>query len=1245
MHGGMKVYVGAPTAARAYVEVDRARADDYYLAEGTGIARRFAATDGQVVELAPLSGDAYEMWVAGRDPDSGEPRGRLREDARAVRFAEVVVNGPKSWSLAAALHPDVAAAYEGAQDRAAAQIEAWVSQHATTRVGPRGAQVPVPLEVLEAATVAHYTSRAGDPHWHLHLQFNSRVYAAGKWRGLFTVDVRDSLGAINGIGHAAMATDPQLNAALAAHGYSKDPAGEIRQLAEFVGPFSARHQQIARNVDCYERDWTTAHPGEPAGPGLRRSWDARAWAEHRPDKIVPRPGADIRGRWQTMLHDCGYRDPDRPVTQAATPVGALDRDHLAARALSRLAAARSAWNPADVRGEVERLIAEAGVVTEPAVRIELAEDLSARALDRSVPLLERDGVPEHIRAWTSPAVLEVEADLTGRLAARATTDTRDVPDDWAALRVEQMTSLADEHVTPLGAEVTPPAPAGAPAPAGVGRLDAGQAAAATVLAGDRQLVVVEGAAGAGKTTTLAVTRDLLAEQGRRLVVVTPTLKAAKAANREVGAAAGSAAGLAYRHGWRWDGDGAWNRLSVGQVDPATGRVFAGPTGPARLRAGDLLVVDEAGMLDQDTARALLTVADECGARVALLGDRHQLPAVGRGGVLDLAIHEVDPTGHLTLDDVHRFIRPDETGQEVPDREYAELTLAMRAGTDPGAVFDALAARGQIRLHYGEEERQDAIAETTAENYEAGQRVAVVVDTREQATDFNEVIRGYLVYRGQVDDTPSATIRAGQQAGVGDLIATRRNDRTLGVANRDTWTITAVRPDGSLTVTPAGAGTGGQPGVTPAGAGVRVLPPDYVREHVELAYASTVHGVQGDTVTTAHLVIGERTGAASAYVGMTRGRQTNTAYLIAADLDHAREQWVAVFGRDRADHGPGHAGAAAARAAADFAPAPVPAGPQQLEAVLGQLSAAWTEQDRARDRLQGIERSLATTEKQAAWWEHCQDVLTPLEQRYETARTANETANQASAGCAGVLAEAAEGIAADLRHAWDAQLWDAEADARIVAAGPGRLGLHRARVRDASQRLDGWAAAWGPAFPGTYPTMDAILAHPAGYASGVPAVSQALYQHARHLAAAQHPEPASRLRHAQQARAGYDQAAHTYFGAQRDLREQSPLPMYDVGSATALPALRAQTRAARDRAEKADQHVQQLRNAPQISSQPEPTSVLTAAHDRWERERQIELTTARHGPRSAPPPPSHRPAPERDLPYNTPNVGRSPGIGR
>src|SRR3712207_5237508 len=142
----------------------------------------------------------------------------------------------------------------------------------------------------------------------------------------------------------------------------------------------------------------------------------------------------------------------------------------------------------------------------------------------------------------------------------------------------------------------------------------------------------------------------------RLVVVTPTLKAAKVAAAEVGAAAGSAAWLAFQHGWRWSGDGVWTRLTAGDADPRTGAVYTGPEPGAGLTPGDLLVVDEAGMLDQDTARALITVADEAGARVALLGDRHQLAAVGRGGVLDLAAGQVDPRAHLTLDAVHRFTR-------------------------------------------------------------------------------------------------------------------------------------------------------------------------------------------------------------------------------------------------------------------------------------------------------------------------------------------------------------------------------------------------------------------------------------------------------------------------------------------------------------------------------------------------------------------------------------------------------------
>jgi exodeoxyribonuclease V alpha subunit len=112
MHGGVKVYRGAPAAARNYLDADRSRADDYYLAEGTGVARRFTAgPDAPLVELRPLTGEGYEAWVGGLDPVTGQLRGRVRTDPRAVRFVEVTINGPKSWSLAAELHPDVASAY------------------------------------------------------------------------------------------------------------------------------------------------------------------------------------------------------------------------------------------------------------------------------------------------------------------------------------------------------------------------------------------------------------------------------------------------------------------------------------------------------------------------------------------------------------------------------------------------------------------------------------------------------------------------------------------------------------------------------------------------------------------------------------------------------------------------------------------------------------------------------------------------------------------------------------------------------------------------------------------------------------------------------------------------------------------------------------------------------------------------------------------------------------------------------
>lgn len=337
VHGGMKVYRGNAAAARSYVESDRSRADDYYLAEGSGLATRFVATPAGVRAEARMDGPAYEQWVAGYDVDTGAAKGRLRTDEQAVRFVEVTVNGPKTWSLAAALHPQIAAAYDAAQDRAAEQIIGWLAAHATTRVGPRGRQVQVPVEEVEAAVIPHHTSRAGDPHRHLHLQINARVHATKGWRGLDTVGVRDSLEAINGIGHAAVITDPVFRATLAVHGYTLDPdTGEVAELAGYAGAFSARARQIEHHIDRYEAAWRTDHPGQEPGPLLRRAWDRRAWADARPDKVVPSSGAELTQRWVRELTELGFTPPTTPAPLTTVRTGTLDRDALAATALTRL---------------------------------------------------------------------------------------------------------------------------------------------------------------------------------------------------------------------------------------------------------------------------------------------------------------------------------------------------------------------------------------------------------------------------------------------------------------------------------------------------------------------------------------------------------------------------------------------------------------------------------------------------------------------------------------------------------------------------------------------------------------------------------------------------------------------------------------------------------------------------------------------------------------------------------------------
>lgn len=151
---------------------------------------------------------------------------------------------------------------------------------------------------------------------------------------------------------------------------------------------------------------------------------------------------------------------------------------------------------------------------------------------RCEPLSVRGDVPEHVRSLTSRHLLNVEADLVTRLAARAGNTEAPGP------RPPSGSIVAGRH------------------------LDPAQRAVVDALTGASRLLVIEGAAGAGKTTTLAAARDLLERQRHRLIVVTPTLKAARVAEQQVGADAFTAAWLIHQHGFRWDDDGYRTRNEI-----------------------------------------------------------------------------------------------------------------------------------------------------------------------------------------------------------------------------------------------------------------------------------------------------------------------------------------------------------------------------------------------------------------------------------------------------------------------------------------------------------------------------------------------------------------------------------------------------------------------------------------------------------------------------------------------------------
>jgi hypothetical protein len=357
------------------------------------------------------------------------------------------------------------------------------------------------------------------------------------------------------------------------------------------------------------------------------------------------------------------------------------------------------------------------------------------------------------------------------------------------------------------------------------------------------------------------------------------------------------------------------------------------------------------------------------------------------------------------------------------------------------------------------------------------------------------------------------------------------------------------------------------------------------------------------------VLDDHTTAASAYVGMTRGRERNVVHVIADDIHDAREQWVTAFSRNRADLGPAAASAAAARAAAGYAPAARPDDPARLAPLLDELRRAWSEQLAAHGNLQQLRQRLEQVTAQAAWEARHQRILGPLETERDAARVVAQRADQAAADCAAVLTARAEQHAAALRQAWDAQLVDADRAARTLDAGAGRLRVHRGRIRDAQQHLATWTAAWAPVFVDTDLDRHHLSARPLAFPSNVPLIGEALYRQARRLAAADHPDDAARLDAANRARERDDSAVAAYHQARRELEQVAQRPAYDTGAAELIPELTNNLDAARRRVLAADQRVDRLSSDPAITSLSDPHALLDSARAAW-RADQIEACQQR-----------------------------------
>lgn len=356
-----------------------------------------------------------------------------------------------------------------------------------------------------------------------------------------------------------------------------------------------------------------------------------------------------------------------------------------------------------------------------------------------------------------------------------------------------------------------------------------------VLASAREpILVVTGGPGTGKTTIVQGILALAARRGARVGLAAPTGRAAKRLSETTGRPAATI-----------------HRLL--EFQPQTGRFARDATQPLEV---DLLVVDEASMLDVPLAAALLD-AIPTGAQLVLVGDVDQLPSVGPGRVLgDVIGSRVIPV--VTLGEIFR--------------QAARSAIVVAAHKVNAGELPELAPREGSDFYFIERDEPAEVLATVTEV------VAERIPRRFKLDPLADVQVLTPMHRGEVGAkslnealqtrlNPAAAltpelVRGARTFRRGDRVIQLKNDYDREVYNGDVGRITEIDLEGGgLMVEIDGRAVAYEPTML---------------DQLQHAYALSVHKSQGSEypaivlpLTTQHFMMLQRN---LVYTAITRGRK-------------------------------------------------------------------------------------------------------------------------------------------------------------------------------------------------------------------------------------------------------------------------------------------------------------------------------------------------------------------------------------